>query len=300
METVHLLGEHAALIGILTRPDTPAAAGSVAVILLNSGLQHRVGPFRLYVELARKLADHGFPVLRIDQSGKGDSERRKGLSFPESIEADFRDAAGFLAETVQAERIIVIGLCSGADDALYIASRSAQAAGVVLLDGYAARTAKYYMRHYGPRMLKVASWRGFVMRFLGNIAIAAGIRRLPRASEPSVDLIDFQVPAGRKEMRARFVSAIRHDAKLLCVFTSGVEDYYNHYGQLADWLGPVCRNHITEVFIEGAEHTYPLAVHRNELISTICNWVGREFPAAEPVSSLHGTQSGLLFSRHVY
>ena len=66
-------GERSNLLGVLTAPAAPHP-GSPAVILLNAGLLHRVGPNRLHVDVARRLAEAGFTSLRFDMSGVGDSE----------------------------------------------------------------------------------------------------------------------------------------------------------------------------------------------------------------------------------
>ena len=61
------------VFGILTQPE--AAQHSVCVLMLNAGMLHRVGPYRLYVNLAKQLAHRGFYSSRIDQNGKGDTPR---------------------------------------------------------------------------------------------------------------------------------------------------------------------------------------------------------------------------------
>src|ERR1700737_827583 len=78
IERVHMFGSHRGLIGVLTEPlSTNKRPDAPAVVFSNVGLNHRVGPGRVYVELARKLAGAGFVALRFDLSGFGDSERRR-------------------------------------------------------------------------------------------------------------------------------------------------------------------------------------------------------------------------------
>ena len=67
------------LLGILTTPDEDKKVdGAPIAIILNAGIVHRIGPFRLHVDLARKLANLGFTTLRLDLSGLGDSQARSG------------------------------------------------------------------------------------------------------------------------------------------------------------------------------------------------------------------------------
>jgi len=86
------------LVGIVTQP-APALANPdlPAVVLLNAGLLHRVGPNRIYVQLARKLAGFGFTVLRFDFSGMGDSRPREDhLPYVQSAPAEAKDAMDWL------------------------------------------------------------------------------------------------------------------------------------------------------------------------------------------------------------
>ena len=70
-------GPERGLLGILTQ-TAAHRDGIPTVILLNAGLLHRVGPNRLSVDIARSLADLGYPCLRFDTSGVGDSELIEG------------------------------------------------------------------------------------------------------------------------------------------------------------------------------------------------------------------------------
>ena len=64
-EEVLLFGRTRALVGIITDPPHAARRQPLpAVILVNVGLVHRVGPNRLYVKLARSLAALGCDVAQ--------------------------------------------------------------------------------------------------------------------------------------------------------------------------------------------------------------------------------------------
>ena len=65
-------GEHRRLAGRLTEP--PAPEPRTACVLVNAGLVPKLGPFRLYVELARRHAQDGVVTLRFDLGGIGDSQ----------------------------------------------------------------------------------------------------------------------------------------------------------------------------------------------------------------------------------
>src|SRR5689334_20064244 len=69
-ENAIVFGGDVRLVGIVTTP-AETRADRTGVILLNAGVVHRVGPNRLYVTLARRLAQAGLTVLRFDHSGIG-------------------------------------------------------------------------------------------------------------------------------------------------------------------------------------------------------------------------------------
>jgi len=58
------------LVGMLALPEKPSR---VAVIVVVGGPQYRAGAHRQFVQLSRRLAEAGFPALRFDYRGMGDS-----------------------------------------------------------------------------------------------------------------------------------------------------------------------------------------------------------------------------------
>ena len=73
-ERIVRFGPEDGLLGILTEPVSPPRGP--AILFLNAGVLHHVGPFGWYVSLARRLAELGFLSLRFDLSGIGDSPLR--------------------------------------------------------------------------------------------------------------------------------------------------------------------------------------------------------------------------------
>ena len=172
------VGNDRELVSILTRPDG-GAGDRPAVIFLNAGVLHRVGPHRLHVTLARRLAARGLPALRIDLGGVGDSPPRgDAISFQDSAVADTRAAMTALTAATGAARFILAGLCAGADNSVATALVDPRVAGVVLLDPptYASRQAQ--LRKLGARVRLMLGPRRRTVVFLG------GGGALTRTNEP--------------------------------------------------------------------------------------------------------------------
>ena len=112
-ERVYRFGPQRSLVGIYTEPspDEMIPDAPLAVIL-NAGIVHHIGPFRLHVDLARRLADAGFRTLRLDLSGLGDSGLRAGkMDASQRALLDVRDALDFLQQHHGVQRFVVMGLC---------------------------------------------------------------------------------------------------------------------------------------------------------------------------------------------
>src|SRR5574339_577479 len=101
-------GERRQLVGTVSLPDR-VDRDPIAVLLPNTGLEHRVGPNRLHVYLARALADAGFPTVRLDLSGMGDSTS----SDTADPLRDLGAAMDALESQGIAGRFAALGLCSG-------------------------------------------------------------------------------------------------------------------------------------------------------------------------------------------
>ena len=135
-EQAIVFGQQKSLVGIVTSAATSTApTGRPAIVILNTGIVHRVGYNRMYVPLSRTLAATGYTVLRFDYSGIGDSEpRADGFTPLASSLTDIREALDWLETVRQASQIILLGLCSGADHAVLYGPTDPRVVGLVLID----------------------------------------------------------------------------------------------------------------------------------------------------------------------
>ncbi|MFW6164097.1 MAG: serine aminopeptidase domain-containing protein [Planctomycetota bacterium] len=100
------------LFGVLHLPEeSPRGVG--LVFCAPFAEEHKQG-YRIFVELARRLQASGFPCLRFDYRGTGDSAGPfTDFTLAGAIE-DIGAAAGFLRERAGVERLGLIGLRLGA------------------------------------------------------------------------------------------------------------------------------------------------------------------------------------------
>jgi pimeloyl-ACP methyl ester carboxylesterase len=112
---------------VFSEPAVSAPGQLPCVVMLNAGSGYRVGPNRLYVNLARQLAARGFPCLRLDLSGLGDSvaadAARENDPYPATAFRDIALTLSYVKERLGVRRVVLLGLCSGAYAAFQAAAQ---------------------------------------------------------------------------------------------------------------------------------------------------------------------------------
>lgn len=281
-------GERQGLAGILSTPRA-AHAGTPFVVIVNAGIVHRVGPNRLYVDIARGLAARGHIVLRFDLRGLGDSEALTGgSSLTSAAVADVKTAFDFLQASHGAKSFICCGLCSGANYSMLTAFADARVAGVVLVDPSVARTRRSRLLHYGRRLLHVGTWGALLTlrhplwrRALGyqrGMAVAQAAQGQSEQQEPT------QMSAGGA--RAALEQLLDRGAQLMLVFTGGVNQQYNYRRQLFDLLpGLDFRDQLQLDFIPDTDHTVGDGPSRATLVRAIGDWMTLRFSVNRPAKA---------------
>ncbi len=255
------------LVGIAGLPLS--SLEQVGVIVLNAGLVHRIGPFRLHVEMTRRLNACGYPTLRFDLSTLGDSSATcESQSREHQVCADVADAMALLGEQSGCTRFVLVGLCSGAENAHRVARTDTRVAGAIFLDGYAYRTLGFRLRHYLPRLLHP----GHVVRSLARRMHAATL------TDAAVFSVTFQP---RKQIRMDLAHMLDHGLKLCFIYSGGASGYFNHTRQFRECFGRLSTHPgISVSFFQQAAHTYILAADRVLLLDAIESWLHAHFPIA--------------------
>lgn len=291
-----VFGRDKGLVGIVTEPGRDKASSNrPAVVLVNAGLIHRVGPNRLHVNLARKLADAGVTVMRFDLSGRGDSAVRKdAVSFMHSSVEEIRAAMDALQASRNCDRFIVAGICSGATNALHAAVAEPRVAGAVMIDGPAYPTSGYYLRYYGRRLLSPESWKNTLAgrNVLGRVLRKAVV---PRAVDDAGNAFEGDASLPPKAQAAELLNGvIARGAKLLFIFT-GSWTGYNYRHQFRSAFPSVVRSGAVDVeYFPDADHTFTGMYNQRRAIATIMRFVDTRWPAepaptGEAVAALRTT-----------
>jgi hypothetical protein len=211
------------LVGILTQPDPDVAVpGAPAMVILNSGILHRAGASRIYVQIARALALDGLTSLRFDFSGVGDSEvRRDSIPIEQRFVMETREAMDYLDETLGIDRFLVGGLCSGGDGAFWAGLEDERVGGVWQIDAFCYPTLGYYRRRYLPKILDPGAWWHSIK-----------VRMQQAASEPETgDDEVFVKPEYRRifppkeEVGEGLRRLLDRGVGLYFLFTGGLEEY---------------------------------------------------------------------------
>ena len=134
-------GQGLRLYGMLHMPAA-AAIRNTGIVLLSPGIKTRVGPHQQYVRMARKFASMGFPVLRFDFCGLGDSEGELTEHMHADLHTeiqlgryvdDSKCAIDCIIRDTGVEKVILAGLCGGAVTGLLAGIDDNRVAGLLAL-----------------------------------------------------------------------------------------------------------------------------------------------------------------------
>lgn len=254
------------LVGVYSAPESPVAGAARAVIMSNIGMHHRAGPFRLYVELARRLEAAGLHVLRFDLSGMGDSAmRRDGRTPGERAALDLDDAMTWLQEQHGISEFVLVGLCSGVDSTHAAAVRDPRVVGAAFIDGYSYPTPGYRVRHYTLRPLQLGRWMRLGRR------IARGERR-SAATSAQASVFEREIPT-HAQFAADVTTMTERGTQLLFVYTGGVNQRFNAPRQVAEMVGPGARTECIAVeLMRDADHVFSRTAQRAALYDRLVHW----------------------------
>lgn len=274
-----MLCEPARDAGSGSRPSSSARRG---LVFLNAGAIRRIGPNRLYVELARSWANRGLTSLRVDLSGVGDSDGQEPTGsrlYEMALVSQARSAIRFLREERGCERVTLLGLCSGAFVAFHTALADDAVDATLLVNPQLflwtegaslevrRRTNYQASLHYRQSLLRRESWAKLLR---GNVDVARlakllGARFVDVAKDRLSPLLDLVGERSEDQVLTAFRAALARgiDTYLLfCTGDPGLDNIQSHLGPgLRDLErhvggGPSGRGTVDLATIHGPDHTF--------------------------------------------
>jgi pimeloyl-ACP methyl ester carboxylesterase len=272
-DQVALLGRDGSLVSIITRPTTSQGGDRPAVVILNTGIIHRVGHHRMYVTLSRPLARAGNTVVRFDFSGIGDSAPAQDrMPVLAACLEQIGDVIDSIARTYHIGRFVLVGLCSGADHAVLYAYKDARVVGLVMMDPTLPPTFRYYLHYVLQRLPHARNWMSVVTGRSGLLRTLVGrlTRRQRAGTAPELTLQSLQLSP---HLAQCYRSAAQRNVKMLAVFTC-VSPRHTYPQQILDAFpetgsGGGLR---LEYFPESDHHFSPPQA-RARLVRVIADWV---------------------------
>lgn len=233
------------LAGVLTIPDDKPIRECLG--LVNSGLMPRSGPYRVYTQLARRLAELDIATLRFDLGGLGDSAAGTSGRLRNRTRHEIGAAVAELANQFPTSGISLGGICSGAEDSLRYADSDARVSRVVMIDPFAHRTVAWRLRVRAGQALRALGLRGKLEEG-GDTEL---IEYQYMDSEESSALLRRQLERGSC-LHFVYSSVHRHPPALRRIMTSSAQ-----------------RQRTSIDVLPTIGHTQLLQVERDQLIETI-------------------------------
>jgi len=260
------------LVGVLARPEAPAARG---VLIVVGGPQYRAGSHRQFTLLARELAASGIASLRFDYRGMGDSSGA-ARSF-EAVDEDIGCAVDRLLCAVPELREVVLwGLCDAASAALFYAHRDARVSGVVLVNPW-VRTeqgiAQAHLRHYyGQRLLDRSFWRKVFSGRLDVRSAFASIRRFvmdAAAPRRDVGTLPERMEEGLRRFRGRVLLIL--SGKDLTA-----EEFRGLVSRSERWTRLLADTRVVRRDLAESNHTFSRREWRDQVARWTADWVKQD------------------------
>ncbi|MDR2187937.1 MAG: hydrolase 1, exosortase A system-associated [Azonexus sp.] len=270
------------LLGVVAAPAAPLTTG---VLIVVGGPQYRAGSHRQFILLARALAAAGYPALRFDYRGMGDSTgaARDFTAIDDDIAAAL---TAFHQHCPQLERIVLWGLCDAATASLLYWERRRDAAigGLILLNPWArsaATLARTHIKHYYLRRLKQGEfWRKLLAGRLGlSRALGELAGNWRRARQPADAVAEAELPFQQRMLRG--LAAFPGPSLLIL---SG-NDY------TAKEFLEACRNDpiataalanpgLSRIDMAAADHTFSSRALRQTVEAATLDWLRRALPGS--------------------
>jgi exosortase A-associated hydrolase 1 len=264
------------LVGILHLPE--AAPRQVGVVIVVGGPQTRVGSHRQFVLMARDFARAGYPVLRFDYRGMGDSDGE--VRTFEQVDDDIRAAVDALCEHCQSLRgVVLFGLCDAASAALIYCTSDRRLTGLMLANPWVRTTegeARSYVRHYyGQRLLQASFWRKLVA---GEVRLGKAVKDFVRSVALSVRANSREADQAPRSFLDRMLDGMESFARPVLVLMSErdltAQEFMDRCRDVDAWRRASARTNLRRVALPGVDHTFSTPGAMAAATAACLAWLG--------------------------
>lgn len=277
------IGADPPMVAVVSRPaGSERQASSRAVVLLGAGLVHHVGPNRLMVRLARRLAARGLASVRFDHRGIGDSApRADGQTFEAGAVEEAREVMDHMQRSEGVHSFVLLGLCSGAETALSVALEDSRVVGAVMINGGGQRVGaawdayeytRFQTRHYlGRAVLSLDSWRrALTGRIQYRLLLSVLVQKLRNPMGPPAEVV-----RAARETAGGIAGLVARGVRLLWIQSEKdfSRDYFDTmFGKEAAPL--VASGRLRLEVIPFIDHTLTARHGQERFLDVVENWLG--------------------------
>jgi len=266
-------GPDGSLIGVITTPAEGSLA-PVACLMLNMGANHRIGPRRINVKLARQMAARGISSIRFDLAGLGDSGPASGSEhFLTQAVFDLQAAMNLIQTMLGIRRFIAIGLCSGATNGLSLAVADARVVGLLMFDGYAFPGRRAQLERTLRRALAVPT---------NPAVIGKTVRWLQRkfsasaAAAASPSIFEPEPPEVTAALFRRSMSQLaERNVAVLQLYTGTMHVTDRQRDQLGPFADEPFMQQFEYEFIGEIDHSLTSMASQQIFMRVVCDWALR-------------------------
>lgn len=265
------------MVAVLAEPATRMVCRR-AVLIAVGGPQYRAGSHRQFVLLARRLAASGFPALRFDFRGMGDSEGE-----PVGFEHRAPDLAAAIDALMQrlpsVQSVVVFGLCDAAAAALLACTSDPHVNGLVLLNPWVrsprSLAQAHFTQYYRERILQPDFWSKLLSGGLDwrqsfrSLAALVAQLRAPQIRVASTDRsLPFQIRMahGLRQFRG-------HTLLVLSERDLTAAEFLRCVSEVPEWKGLLSAPRVQRLDVPGADHTFSSASLRKIVEDTTIRWL---------------------------
>jgi pimeloyl-ACP methyl ester carboxylesterase len=182
-----------------------------------------------------------------------------------------------LTAALGAQRFILFGVCSGADNSLATALVDDRVTAIVLVDPHTYPTRRSQLRYLRARVAE----RGGA-RDAARWGLAVAVRRLRQLTDRLGRPADSESSSGGRErppieiFRSQLTALVDRGVRVLAIYSGIHGAGYNDRDQLFE-LFPELRGRIDHMYFAGANHTFTELGVQAELIDAVTAWITKRF-----------------------